>query len=58
MPVLRVKTKINWKQLNEGENWIHVDKCSNNTVLKEKYYVDRIIIRKQDRKKGENLLPL
>ena len=23
MPVLRVKTKINWKQLNEGENLIN-----------------------------------
>ena len=51
MPVLRVKTKINWKQLNEGENLINVDKCSNNKVLKEKYYVKRIIIRKQDPKK-------
>ena len=58
MPVLRVKTKINWKQLNEGGNLINVDKCSNNKVLKEKYYVKRIIIRKQDRLKGENLLPL
>jgi hypothetical protein len=46
-----VKTKINWKQLNEGENLINVDKCSNNKVLKEKYYVKRIIIRKQDPKK-------
>ena len=51
MPVLLVKTKINWKQLNEGENLINVDKCSNNKVLKEKYYVKRIIIRKQDPKK-------
>lgn len=51
MPVLRVKTKINWKQLNEGENLINVDTCSNNKVLKEKYYVKRIIIRKQDPKK-------
>ena len=51
MPVLRVKTKINWKQLNECENLINVDKCSNNKVLKEKYYVKRIIIRKQDSKK-------
>jgi hypothetical protein len=42
MPVLRVKTKINWKQMNEGENLINVDKCSNNKVLKEKYYVERI----------------
>jgi hypothetical protein len=31
---------------------INVDKCSNNNkVLKEKYYVERIIIRKQDPKK-------
>jgi hypothetical protein len=32
--------------------YINVDKCSNNNkVLKEKYYVERIIIRKQDPKK-------
>jgi hypothetical protein len=31
---------------------VNVDKCSNNNkVLKEKYYVERIIIRKQDPKK-------
>jgi hypothetical protein len=57
MPVLRVKTKINWKQLNEGENLINVDKCSNNKVLKEKYYVKRIIIRKQDPKKVRIFCP-